>query len=643
MVDRDDAATPPPEPGLALARATSAITQARDLPELMRLARTAARVLTGADGVTLVLREADQCRYADEDAIGPLWKGQRFPLTSCISGWVMLHDEAVAIGDIYADARVPHEAYRATFVRSLSMVPIRRGEPLGAIGCYWARQDGAGDATLHMQQIIADAVGLAFERMEMRRRLEAVQQRAKDTWRESPDASDRAESSYRLLVEQAPDGIFVSSGDGRFLDVNEAGARVLGYSREEILVRHIADIVVPEEIARIPLEMSRLDAGSIATSEWLFLRKDGTTFPGEVVGRRLPDGRLQGILRDMSEHHRVQAALRESESFHRQTLESIPGMVFTTRADGYCDYQSLQWVDYTGVPMPQHLGDGWNSLLHAEDRARALAAWRNAVAQRAPYDLEYRVRRHDGAYDWFHVVARPIRDEHGSIVRWFGVATNIERLKSAEEQRIATLERQRDTLVREVHHRIKNHLQGVTGLLNSAKNDSPHIAEPLQRAIAQIHAVAQVYGLQSRNLDAGLTLAELVETAANNAADPVLLEIIAPTDGTPSMVAGDGAVAIALVINELITNGIKHRRDTHPAHPVRVSLAIDSATARITIRNEPALLPAGFDFADAKGLGNGLELVAALLPGSTAELVIRQRGVGVEAILTLHAPHAAAC
>jgi PAS domain S-box-containing protein len=108
-------------------------------------------------------------------------------------------------------------------------------------------------------------------------------------------------------------------------------------------------------------------------------------------------------------------------------------MVFTTRPDGYCDYQSQQWVDFTGVPMNDHLGDGWNKLLFPEDRPQAYAAWRAAVEERAQYDLEYRVRRRDGQYEWFKVRGVPIRDAGGQIARWFGVATNIEAIKRTEE------------------------------------------------------------------------------------------------------------------------------------------------------------------------------------------------------------------
>jgi len=138
------------------------------------------------------------------------------------------------------------------------------------------------------------------------------------------------------------------------------------------------------------------------------------------------------ILRDITEQAEIQRQLAESELFYRQTLESIPGMVFTTRPDGYCDYQSRQWVEYTGVPMKDMLGDGWNRLLHPDDRAGAYQAWQAALADLAPYDLEYRVRRYDGLYEWFKARGQPIHDAEGNVVRWFGVAANVNDLKKTE-------------------------------------------------------------------------------------------------------------------------------------------------------------------------------------------------------------------
>src|SRR5690349_19608145 len=94
------------------------LTIARTLPEIMEITTHAARTLLKADGITFVLREGDLCYYAEEDAISPLWKGHRFPMSACISGWCMTEAQAAVIPDIYEDPRIPHGAYRPTFVRS---------------------------------------------------------------------------------------------------------------------------------------------------------------------------------------------------------------------------------------------------------------------------------------------------------------------------------------------------------------------------------------------------------------------------------------------------------------------------------------------------------------------------------------------
>src|SRR5690349_17941250 len=100
--------------------AVTALASARDVPSVCEIVRGAARALTGADGVTFVLREGNHCHYVDEDAIEPMWKGRRFPLETCISGWAMLHKTFVVVPDIFVDERIPHDVYRATFVKSLA-------------------------------------------------------------------------------------------------------------------------------------------------------------------------------------------------------------------------------------------------------------------------------------------------------------------------------------------------------------------------------------------------------------------------------------------------------------------------------------------------------------------------------------------
>ncbi len=154
------------------------LSLARDLPSLMAIVRRAARELTGADGATFVLRDDNSCYYADEDAIAPLWKGMRFPMESCVSGWAMRHSEAVIIEDIYADPRVPADAYRPTFVKSLVMVPIRTVAPVGAIGNYWARKRRASPEEVKLLAALADSTSVAMENIQLYQSLEQrVQER----------------------------------------------------------------------------------------------------------------------------------------------------------------------------------------------------------------------------------------------------------------------------------------------------------------------------------------------------------------------------------------------------------------------------------------------------------------------------------
>ena len=142
------------------------LSRARSLEAIQQIVRQAARKLTGADGATFVLRDGDKCFYADEDAIAPLWKGMRFPLSACISGWAMLNARAAVIEDIYADARIPADAYRPTFVKSLAMVPIRTSAPIGAIGNYWASRRMPTDSEVRLLQALADSTSIAIENVQ---------------------------------------------------------------------------------------------------------------------------------------------------------------------------------------------------------------------------------------------------------------------------------------------------------------------------------------------------------------------------------------------------------------------------------------------------------------------------------------------
>ncbi|MFA5891949.1 MAG: GAF domain-containing sensor histidine kinase [Actinomycetota bacterium] len=155
-----------------LTQAIRDLASAHDLDEVVEVVRHAARELADADGATFVLRESEKCFYVDEDAIAPLWRGLRFPMEACISGWAMLHKESVVIPDIYVDDRIPQDAYRPTFVKSLAMTPIRTADPIGAIGTYWATLHEATPTETRLLQALADSTAVALENVRILTELE---------------------------------------------------------------------------------------------------------------------------------------------------------------------------------------------------------------------------------------------------------------------------------------------------------------------------------------------------------------------------------------------------------------------------------------------------------------------------------------
>jgi len=211
--------------GLARAHTTlidavKQLSHARSLEAIVEIVTRSARRLTLAQGATVVLREGEHCRCVDEDAIKPLWKGKSLPLSSCISGWAMLHRQAVVVPDIDADARIPHDAYRSTFVKSLLVVPIRAEAPIGAIGNYWAEEHAASADELALLQALADATSLAFENLAL---YEGLEQRVRQRTLELKEVNSDLEAFSHSVSHDLRAPLRAIQGYGDLLAA-EAGA-----------------------------------------------------------------------------------------------------------------------------------------------------------------------------------------------------------------------------------------------------------------------------------------------------------------------------------------------------------------------------------------------------------------------------------
>lgn len=207
---------------MGLIKVIQQLSFARDLSTVQLIVRQAARNLCGADGATFVLRENGMCYYADEDAIAPLWKGMRFPMEACISGWSMLNRRAAVIPDIYDDPRIPAEAYRPTFVKSLAMVPIRSLDPVGAIGVYWATHHEADAEQVRVLQALADSTAVAMENIRVYTELD---RRVRERTKELEEAN---EAVRNLLLLDELTGLYNRRGFNLMAEQSHKDARRAG-------------------------------------------------------------------------------------------------------------------------------------------------------------------------------------------------------------------------------------------------------------------------------------------------------------------------------------------------------------------------------------------------------------------------------
>ena len=209
-----------------------------------------------------------------------------------------------------------------------------------------------------------------------------------------------------------------------------------------------------------------------------------------------------------------------------------------------------------------------------------------------------------------------------------------------EARRLDAVRAQRDALVREVHHRIKNHLQGVAGLLRQHLSGKPLLQPLLDVATAQVLSIAAVHGLQGEVSQGAPDLRMLIARIASSVSGILHapIEMVDECLELGSMsVTEEEAVPIAMVLNELMMNAVKHRSLPDGGGPVRVEAIRDAGDARIEISN-PGFLPPRFNLALGVHVGTGLGLVKSLLPQRGARLDIIEDGRQVIARLVLLAP-----
>jgi PAS domain S-box-containing protein len=291
--------------------------------------------------------------------------------------------------------------------------------------------------------LVADAKLSEQRRLELeeaRRELERVVNQRTHDLDVALATSKQAEERFRLTVETALDAVVTIDASGDITDWNAQAEHMFGWTRDEAVGRSLAETIVPQrfrESHKRGMERFReTGKGAVLNTrlELAALDRTGREFPVEIAITPLQiagETSFSAFVRDITNRKRIEHALLESRQHYQALAESLPHLVWTCRPDGYCDYLSRQWVEYTGRPATVQLGYGWAEQLHPDDQERARSEWTAATVRGDKLDIEFRIRRGDGAFRWFRTRAVPLRDAAGHIIKWFGSNTDIEDYKQA--------------------------------------------------------------------------------------------------------------------------------------------------------------------------------------------------------------------
>jgi PAS domain S-box-containing protein len=309
------------------------------------------------------------------------------------------------------------------------MQRIRQGQPVSHYETMRVRQDGQ---TIHVSLSVSAVKDNAGK-------IVGVSTIARDiTERKRAEERVRRASLYtRSLIEASLDPLVTISRDGKITDVNEATEHATGVARDHLIGSDFSNYFTEPEKARSGYE-EVFAKGSVhdyalairhASGRVMEVLYNASVFKNEA-------GQIEGVFaaaRDITERNRTERALNRSEMRYRSLVTATAQIVWTTNPQGEVDDMPA-WRALTGQSRDEVRGAGWLNAVHPDDRERTATVWAQALRQCTLYDIEYRVRRHDGEYRMLAVRGVPVLENGNTIREWVGACTDVTERRQAEEQ-----------------------------------------------------------------------------------------------------------------------------------------------------------------------------------------------------------------
>jgi PAS domain S-box-containing protein len=370
-----------------------------------------------------------------------------------------------------------------------------------------------------------------------------------------------AEAHLSAIVQSSDDAIISKSLDGIVQTWNPAATRIFGFTEAEMIGQSIRKLIPPDRQREEDGIIARIARGErVKTFETMRQRKDGTQFWASLTVSPIlaPDGTVMGaskIVRDVSERHEAQAVLAEREHRLRILADNISQLTWVTDPQGNLLWFNKRWYDFTGLTEEECLHRRRLPVHHPDHVDRVVTKFYADVAAGVEWEDTYPMRGKDGNYRWFLSRAKPIRDETGAIVNWFGTNTDVTEMLEKEEQiRL---------LLMEVNHRSKNMLAVVQALARRSGGGDP---EFLRRFENRLSSLSANQDLLVRRGWQHIPMAELVDAqlAILDRESRALVKVCGPD----MLLSPRTAEIIGMALHELATNALKYGALSQPGGQV---------------------------------------------------------------------------
>jgi PAS domain S-box-containing protein len=376
---------------------------------------------------------------------------------------------------------------------------------------------------------------------------------------------------------------------------------------------------------------------------------------------------------DLTEHHRMEAELRQEEAKFRTITDAMPQMVWSCRADGWHDYFNEQWHAFTGRVPGAAQGHGWDELVHPDDRERTRASWQECLASGAGYEHEHRLRHQSGEYRWVLARALPVRDAQGRLLRWMGTCTDIHEQKLSQvalqqsEESLRQGDRRKDEFLAMLAHELRNPLAPISTaseLLRLSIDDPKRVAKASNIISRQVRHMTDLVNdlLDVSRVTRGLVKLSPATLDLRDAARAAIEQVrpllesrghgLTVEVGTEPLWVRADRTRVIQIISNILANAAKYTLDGG-----QIALRAGFEGDRILVEVEDngtgidaRLLPHIFDlFTQAErtpdrsqgGLGIGLALVKSLVTLHGGEVAVRSEGKGWGSVFSLRFPRGA--